>query len=173
MSVNVMRISGTCSNVPSVITEMLLATSAAVGHKPAPATMISAARRREHAFLDVVHEYVGAGFDHIIPKGLDHILFVLGIFFGFYPALHSTRADLVTILNSIDHDTPGWKAVSADTARAMRFRVDTGTQEERAAEHVPRAVVDQPREIRGIGGIAEIELQHTRALGRAVVARID
>ena len=36
-------------------------------------------------FLDVVREYVGAGFDHIIPKGLDHILFVLGLF------LFSTR----------------------------------------------------------------------------------
>lgn len=29
------------------------------------------------AFLD----YIGVGFDHIIPKGLDHILFVLGLFF--------------------------------------------------------------------------------------------
>jgi D-alanyl-D-alanine carboxypeptidase len=39
---------------------------------------------------------------------------------------NATPADLVTILNSIDHDTPGWKAVSADAARAMRFRIDTG-----------------------------------------------
>ena len=39
---------------------------------------------------------------------------------------NATPADLVTILNSIDHATPGWKAVSADTARSMRFRVDTG-----------------------------------------------
>ena len=29
------------------------------------------------AFLD----YTGVGFDHIVPKGLDHILFVLGLFF--------------------------------------------------------------------------------------------
>lgn len=29
------------------------------------------------AFLD----YVGIGFEHIVPKGLDHILFVLGLFF--------------------------------------------------------------------------------------------
>ena len=29
------------------------------------------------AFLD----YIGIGFDHIVPKGLDHILFVLGLFF--------------------------------------------------------------------------------------------
>jgi hypothetical protein len=26
-------------------------------------------------------EYIPVGFDHIVPKGLDHILFVLGIFF--------------------------------------------------------------------------------------------
>ena len=30
--------------------------------------------------LDIVAEYIGAGFDHIIPAGLDHILFVLGLF---------------------------------------------------------------------------------------------
>ncbi len=36
-------------------------------------------------FWDVVSEYLGAGFDHIIPKGMDHILFVLGLF------LFSTR----------------------------------------------------------------------------------
>jgi len=29
---------------------------------------------------DIIIEYVLAGFDHIIPKGLDHILFILGIF---------------------------------------------------------------------------------------------
>lgn len=30
--------------------------------------------------LDVIADYITAGFDHIIPKGLDHILFILGIF---------------------------------------------------------------------------------------------
>ena len=30
--------------------------------------------------LEVVSEYILSGFDHIIPKGLDHILFILGIF---------------------------------------------------------------------------------------------
>ncbi|MEZ5296116.1 MAG: serine hydrolase domain-containing protein [Ilumatobacteraceae bacterium] len=34
---------------------------------------------------------------------------------------NATPADLVTILNSIDHATPSWKAVSAETARSMRF----------------------------------------------------
>lgn len=28
----------------------------------------------------VITSYIGTGFDHIIPKGLDHILFILGIF---------------------------------------------------------------------------------------------
>lgn len=31
--------------------------------------------------VDVFVRYVVSGFDHIIPKGLDHILFVLGLFF--------------------------------------------------------------------------------------------
>jgi len=30
--------------------------------------------------LDVISEYILTGFDHIVPKGLDHILFILGIF---------------------------------------------------------------------------------------------
>lgn len=41
---------------------------------------------------------------------------------------NATPTDLVTIMNSIDHDTPGWKAVSEETARSMRFRIDTGQQ---------------------------------------------
>lgn len=35
---------------------------------------------RSPGFFEVVKDYVGAGFDHIIPDGLDHILFVLGLF---------------------------------------------------------------------------------------------
>lgn len=35
----------------------------------------------ERGFLSVLGEYIPVGFDHIIPKGLDHILFVLGLFF--------------------------------------------------------------------------------------------
>lgn len=30
--------------------------------------------------LETIKTYTGAGFDHILPKGLDHILFILGIF---------------------------------------------------------------------------------------------
>nr|WP_224745855.1 HupE/UreJ family protein [Neiella litorisoli] len=32
--------------------------------------------------LEKFQLYIGAGFEHIIPKGLDHILFVLGLFFS-------------------------------------------------------------------------------------------
>ena len=34
----------------------------------------------EPALITVISDYVVAGFEHIIPKGLDHILFILGIF---------------------------------------------------------------------------------------------
>jgi len=43
-------------------------------------------------------------------------------------AWNATPADLTEIVNSLDHTTPGWKAVSAETARSMRFRVDSGQQ---------------------------------------------
>lgn len=34
----------------------------------------------EQTLTDIVVRYVTSGFDHIVPKGLDHILFVIGIF---------------------------------------------------------------------------------------------
>ncbi|MCK5697553.1 MAG: HupE/UreJ family protein [Gammaproteobacteria bacterium] len=34
----------------------------------------------QHTFLQIVHTYLVSGFEHIFPKGLDHILFILGIF---------------------------------------------------------------------------------------------
>ncbi len=34
----------------------------------------------EQTLTDIVVRYVVSGFDHIVPKGLDHILFVIGIF---------------------------------------------------------------------------------------------
>jgi D-alanyl-D-alanine carboxypeptidase len=39
---------------------------------------------------------------------------------------NATPTDLVRILNSIDYATPGWKAVSEETANAMRYRIPTG-----------------------------------------------
>jgi D-alanyl-D-alanine carboxypeptidase len=38
----------------------------------------------------------------------------------------ATPTDLVTILNSIDPTTPGWKALSPDLMRTMRYRVPDG-----------------------------------------------
>ncbi|MEL6289191.1 MAG: HupE/UreJ family protein [Pseudomonadota bacterium] len=35
----------------------------------------------QQSALDVFVRYIAVGFDHIIPKGLDHILFILGLFF--------------------------------------------------------------------------------------------
>lgn len=41
-------------------------------------------------------------------------------------AWNATPADLVTILNSVDPSTPGWKAVSEESMAALRYRVPTG-----------------------------------------------
>ena len=35
----------------------------------------------EQNFFEALVSYIGVGFDHIVPQGLDHILFVLGLFF--------------------------------------------------------------------------------------------
>lgn len=35
---------------------------------------------RQRPISEVVPEYIGIGFDHIVPVGVDHILFILGIF---------------------------------------------------------------------------------------------
>ncbi len=35
----------------------------------------------EQNFFQALASYIGVGFDHIVPQGLDHILFVLGLFF--------------------------------------------------------------------------------------------
>jgi len=40
-------------------------------------------------------------------------------------AWNATPSDLVTILNSVDPTTPGWKALSPDTMATMRYRVPT------------------------------------------------
>lgn len=39
---------------------------------------------------------------------------------------NATPSDLVLIMNSIDPDTPGWKALSPESARSMRTRLDGG-----------------------------------------------
>ena len=42
---------------------------------------ITIGQQPEYKFSKVFFEYIPVGFTHIIPKGLDHILFVIGIFF--------------------------------------------------------------------------------------------
>ena len=44
--------------------------------KPISLTEVSQPR----SFLDVVREYVLAGYKHILPRGMDHILFILGLY---------------------------------------------------------------------------------------------
>jgi D-alanyl-D-alanine carboxypeptidase len=41
-------------------------------------------------------------------------------------AWNATPTDVVTIVNSIDPTTPGWKALSDESMRAMRYRVPNG-----------------------------------------------
>lgn len=47
-------------------------------------------------------QYIGVGFDHIIPKGIDHILFVLGLFFlSFNMRPLITQVTVFTIAHTI------------------------------------------------------------------------
>ena len=41
---------------------------------------IAVAGATERTFADVFVQYLGVGFEHIVPLGLDHILFVIGLF---------------------------------------------------------------------------------------------
>ena len=43
--------------------------------------LISNEKREVKTLVDVIFDYILAGFYHILPKGLDHILFVLGLLF--------------------------------------------------------------------------------------------
>ncbi|WP_375265097.1 HupE/UreJ family protein [Planktotalea sp.] len=49
------------------------------GGQTSPEILIAGGEAR--GFFAVFVEYIPVGFDHILPKGLDHILFVLGLFF--------------------------------------------------------------------------------------------
>jgi hypothetical protein len=51
---------------------------------------------------DIVVEYVTAGFDHIVPRGLDHILFVFGLFlFSMHMRPLLWQVTMFTIAHSI------------------------------------------------------------------------
>ena len=47
---------------------------------PSPGSAISLTPPPEQTRGEIAREYFGLGFTHILPKGLDHILFVIGIF---------------------------------------------------------------------------------------------
>ncbi len=44
-------------------------------------SITGAGMQTQRSPLSVLIDYIPTGFDHIVPKGLDHILFVLGLFF--------------------------------------------------------------------------------------------
>ena len=60
--------------VENPLTQLL---NAGTVSEPIMAAGLDAAKSGWSTFV----EYIPVGFDHIVPKGLDHILFVLGIFF--------------------------------------------------------------------------------------------
>ncbi|NCV67434.1 MAG: HupE/UreJ family protein [Rhodobacteraceae bacterium] len=60
--------------VENPVTQLL---NAGTVSEPIMAAGLDAAKSGWSTFV----EYIPVGFDHIVPKGLDHILFVLGIFF--------------------------------------------------------------------------------------------
>lgn len=47
---------------------------------PGESAFIGAIQNSRQDAVSIAQEYLVAGFDHIIPKGLDHILFVIGLF---------------------------------------------------------------------------------------------
>ncbi len=63
---------------------------------------ISLAGGGQATWLETFIDYIPVGFDHIVPKGLDHILFVLGLFFlaaRFRPLL--LQVSLFTVAHTI------------------------------------------------------------------------
>ena len=58
----------------------------------------------EQNWLSAFMDYIGIGFEHIVPKGLDHILFVLGLFFfslNLRPLLYQVTA--FTVAHTATH----------------------------------------------------------------------
>lgn len=68
------------------------------------------------SFLEVMSQYIVLGFEHIIPKGLDHILFVLGLFlFSFKLGSLLWQVTAFTVAHSITlaMSVLGWVSLSA------------------------------------------------------------
>lgn len=71
---------------------------------------------------DVFVDYIIAGFDHILPKGLDHILFVIGLFL-LTPVLrpHLVQVGLFTLAHTVTLGlaATGWISVSPDIVEPL------------------------------------------------------
>jgi hypothetical protein len=63
---------------PTLLLILLITPFAAFAHPLDEAVAVFAGITDK---VDIVTKFAGLGFTHIIPKGLDHILFVLGLFF--------------------------------------------------------------------------------------------
>ena len=67
-------------------------------------------------------EYIPIGFDHIIPKGLDHILFVLGLFFlaaGFRALIWQISAFTVAHTITLAAGALGWVVVAPSVVEPL------------------------------------------------------
>ena len=70
----------------------------------------------QQAPLEAFVAYIPVGFDHILPKGLDHILFVLGLFFfssRMRPLIWQVTAFTLAHTITLAMATLGWVEVSA------------------------------------------------------------
>lgn len=82
--------------------------------------VLSAPMPRDHSiqqpWLSSFMDFIGIGFEHIVPKGLDHILFVLGLFFfslNLRPLLTQITAFTLAHTVTLAIATLGWVAAPA------------------------------------------------------------
>lgn len=70
-------------NRPLPVSRLLTATDRDTGPMPLSGSSANAVDRALNALVDglPVLTWVAVGFQHILPRGLDHILFILGLFF--------------------------------------------------------------------------------------------
>ena len=79
--------------------------------------VISAKNGKPLDWIDTILDYIPVGFAHILPKGLDHILFVLGLLFltpKVYPLL--IQVSIFTLAHTITLAISSLKIISISTA---------------------------------------------------------
>ncbi len=72
--------------------------------------------------VETLVRYIGVGFDHIIPKGLDHILFVLGLFFlapRVVPLIWQVSAFTLAHTVTLALGAAGWVSVPAEIVEPL------------------------------------------------------